>query len=96
MALSNRIGTRLLALLFLTTATLGAQTPPAPAASPQASALPRVYLFATGGMCVGVLLWRTTALQSVAWPARAVALALAATYSLHTYAWIAWNHTLRL
>lgn len=51
-------------------------------------------LFATGGMCVGIFLWRTIALQAASWPARAVALALAATYSLHTYAWIAWNHAL--
>lgn len=48
MTLQTRIGARVLALFFISSS-LTAQTAQTPQASPQASALPRVHLFATGG-----------------------------------------------
>jgi len=51
-------------------------------------------LFATGGMCVALLIWRNVTLRATSRPARVVALTLAGLYSLHTYAWIVANHAL--
>jgi hypothetical protein len=51
-------------------------------------------LFATGGLSMAVFLWRAIALNAASGPPRAAALTLAGIFALHTYAWIAWNHTL--
>lgn len=51
-------------------------------------------LFATGGMALALFVWRIIAVAANARPARAIAYALVATYALHTYSWITFNHTL--
>jgi len=51
-------------------------------------------LFAIGGLCAGLLVWRSLGVHADTGPARRVALALAAVYALHAYAWIAANHAI--
>jgi hypothetical protein len=51
-------------------------------------------LFAIGGLCVGLFVWRRVGGLADAEPARRVAVALAATYALHACSWIAANHAI--
>jgi len=51
-------------------------------------------LFAVGGLCIGLFVWRRVGGFASAGSARLVAVALAATYALHTCAWIAANHAI--